>query len=167
MNDWLKIAILLAAVLAVYKVIIKQGEAFTSNVTTGTAAPSFGTPLHDASGLPLSDALPTPSSCMSQPQSIDTDLLPKPQSKAESDFAEFAPNPSALANQSYLEPAKFIGMDTTMGTKRNSSRDIRPNIPIPACPGSWGNVYRSTIMPDPYRKNLCDGTLQGSTPASA
>ena len=162
MNDWVKIAVVIAVVLAMLRVVNQQGEKFVSNVTTGTATPSFGTPLADAAGLPLTDALPTPTSCSIQPNSIDTDLLPKPQAQAD-DFS-YAPNPSALANQSYLEPAKYIGMDTTMGTKRNSSYDIRSNIPIPACPGAWGNVYQSTIMPDPWRKDICTGAITSPAP---
>lgn len=160
MNDWVKIALFFVAVVAIFKVM-KGRESFISNVTTHTGAPTFGTPLSSGAGMPLTDALPPPTSTDNRVAAIDTDLLPKPAVAGDNDYAEFVPNPAAIANQSFLEPAKYIGMDTTSGSKRHQSRDIRPDIPIPACPNAWGNVYMSTLQADPWRKNVCDGTLQG------
>lgn len=157
----MKILLLVTAAAVAYKVT-RAGETFVSNVHTGTASPSFGTAMSDATGLPLTDAasaIPTPVGCQ-PPSAIDTDLLPKPCVTGDNNFAEFAPNPSALANMNYLDPTKYIGMDTVQGSRRNSSYDLRSNIPIPSCPGAWGQVYKSTIQPDPWRKQLdCNPSL--------
>lgn len=163
MNDYVKIGLVLVAILLAYKML--QGtEGFMSTVTTLPTTPSFATPLSDVDGLPLTDslALPAPTNCKGQAAAIDTDLLPKPAVSGDDNFADFVPNPAAIANQSFLEPAKFIGMDTTSGNKKNQSYDLRSDIPIPDCPGAWGPIYRSVIQPDPWRKDICDGTLQGS-----
>lgn len=158
MEDWVKISGVVAVLLVIFA-LCRRSEGFmtpTVNVTTATPSPSIGTHISDAQGLPLTDAmtgLPVANGC-NPPQSIDTDLLPKPFAGGDNDFGEFAPNPSALANQSFLTPAKFIGMDTTSGKKRNMSYDIRPDPAIPQCPGAWGSVYNSTIEADPYKKNL-------------
>ena len=158
MQDWVKIAVALAVLAVLYRCYSRNQEGFVANITTSTPGPSVGTHISDAGHLPLTDALtgmPVPNGC-APPQSIDTDLLPKPCAPGDTDFSEFAPNPAALANQNYLEPAKFIGMDTTAGSLKNSNRDIRQQPPIPNCPGAWGNVYKSTIQPDPWRKSLAD-----------
>ena len=166
MEDWVKVLLLLAAIVAVYKVC-NAGEKFSSPILTATPSPSMGTTLADATGLPLTDAvsgMPLPNGCQ-PPSSIDTDLLPKPCVSGDADFSEFAPNPSALANMSFVDPSKFIGASTTSGSLRNSSHEIRDTVPVPVCPGAWGSVYKSTIEPDPWRKSI--GCFPSSAPTSA
>lgn len=165
MEDWMKVVGVIVLLIVVFK-LSKSSEKFGSatlapaNITTSGPKTRMGVNISDSTALPLTDAmtgLPVPNGC-NPPQSIDTDLLPKPCVSGDDNFSEFAPNPSALANQSYLEPGKF-NIDSTFGNKRNQSRDLRVDPAIPACPGAWGNIYQSTILPDPYRKNVfnCQG----------
>lgn len=154
MEDWVVILLVLAAVAAGWN-LVKNNESFTA-LTSATPSPSMGTKLADSTSLPLTDAtngMPLPNGCQ-PPTSIDTDLLPKPCVSGNDNFAEFAPNPSALANMNFLDPTKYVGMDTIQASKRNSSYDIRSVPPIIKCPGAWGNVYQSTIQADPWRKPL-------------
>jgi hypothetical protein len=58
----------------------------------------------------------------------------------------------ALANQDFLAPTQQIGVDTVLSSKRNTSYDIRNNIPNPINVVSpWLN---STITPDLQRRPL-------------
>lgn len=164
MEDWVKILMLFALLAVVYKAT-QLGEKFS---TTSTPQPSMGTSLVDATGLPLTDSvtnLPLPNGCQ-PPASIDTDLLPKPCVSGDDNYKDFTPNPAALTNMNFLDATKYIGESTVAGSLRNSSYDIRGNIPVPSCPGAWGNVYQSVIQPDPYRKSLCDIEGCGPTPTA-
>lgn len=153
MEDWVVVLLILGAVGAGWT-LLKTNDKFTT--FGSTASPSMGTKLSDATSMPLTDAttgMPLPAGCQ-PPTSIDTDLLPKPCVSGNDNFAEFAPNPSALANMNFLDPTKYIGFDTTHGSLKNSNYDLRMAPPIPSCPGAWGNVYKSTIQADPWRKPL-------------
>lgn len=153
----MKILLIVAAVAVLYKAS-GAGQNFVSAMYTATPGPRMGTSLADATGLPLSDAvsgMPLPNGCQ-PPTAVDTDLLPKPCQTGDANYGEFAPNPAALANATFLDPTKFIGMDTIQGSLRNSSYDIRGNPPVRKCKDSWGPVYQSVIEPDPHRKCLDD-----------
>lgn len=155
MEDWVKVLLLVAALAVVYKAT-SHGQRFVSGIHTATPGPSMGTSLEDATGLPLTEAvsgMPLPNGCQA-PAPVDTDLIPKPCVGGNNDFSDLAPNPSALAKATFLDPTKFIGADTIQGSLRNSSYDIRSQPPVPKCPNAWGPVYQSTIQADPWRKTL-------------
>jgi hypothetical protein len=83
------------------------------------------------------------------PLSVSAALLPKPGSRFKN-FGEFAPK--ALSGQNFLDPAKFVGINTVGSSLRNANYDLRsaPSIPRRQV-GPWS---QSTIDPDPYRKPL-------------
>lgn len=55
-------------------------------------------------------------------------LLPKPA--ADKGFAQFAPDPDALTGQNFVDASRWVSLGA-MTTKRNISRDLRADIPIP------------------------------------
>lgn len=81
---------------------------------------------------------------------IATDLLPKAVSKAQQQFAEFAPK--SLLGQNFLDAKKYIGVDTQGSSLRNANYDLRSSPAIPRRDvGPWA---QSTIEGDLYRKPL-------------
>lgn len=96
---------------------------------------------------------------MSQPADVSTmapmttsvDLLPKPNSSANSEFGEFAPV-KALEAQNFVDSTKMIGVDTVGSSLRNASYDLRRSPTIPR--SSVGPWQQSTVDADLYRKSL-------------
>ena len=82
-----------------------------------------------------------------------TSLLPKnPQLGA--DAWDVAAPQDILASQNFLSATQQMGVDTVLGSLRNSSYDIRGDIPNPiAVVGPWQNT---TILPDLQRRPITD-----------
>lgn len=99
-----------------------------------------------------SDRAQSISACaQNAPTFIATDLLPKPTIPGMNSWDINAPN-SALANQNFLSAVGQMGVDTTLSSRRNQSRDIRGTIPNPINTVSpWNN---SDILPDLTRRPL-------------
>ena len=91
------------------------------------------------------------------PTFVATSLLPKPQN--QEDTWGQADAQAALANQDFLNATQRIGTDTVLSSLRNSSHDLRNNIPNPMNVVSpWLN---SSITPDLTRKPLDCYTTKG------
>lgn len=96
----------------------------------------------------LSEAMPPVSS--SQMWGVATDLLPK-SSVAQANFGEFAPT-DALRGANFLDPVKFIGVDTQGSSLKNANYDLRTSLPITKSSVSpWLN---SSYEPDLLRRPL-------------
>lgn len=74
-------------------------------------------------GALLKASLGQPTSC-----SASANLLPKPS--ADDGFNQFAPNPEELSGQNFIDASRWVTLGS-MSTKRNMSRDLRSEIPIP------------------------------------
>lgn len=95
----------------------------------------------------LGEAMPP---VTSQMWGAATDLLPKP-SVAQANFGEFAPS-DALRGANFLDPVKFIGVDTQGSSLRNANYDLRSSLPIKkATVSPWLN---SSYEPDLMRRPL-------------
>lgn len=55
-------------------------------------------------------------------------LLPKPA--ADAGFGQFAPDPKELTGQNFVDASRWVSLGA-MSTKRNISRDLRADVPIP------------------------------------
>lgn len=96
----------------------------------------------------LSEAMPPVST--SQMWGVATDLLPK-SSVAQANFGEFAPT-DALRGANFLDPVKFIGVDTQGSSLKNANYDLRSSLPITKSSVSpWLN---SSYEPDLMRRPL-------------
>ena len=96
----------------------------------------------------LSEAMPPVTS--SQMWGVATDLLPK-SSVAQANFGEFAPT-DALRGANFLDPVKFIGVDTQGSSLKNANYDLRSSLPISKSSVSpWLN---SSYEPDLLRRPL-------------
>ena len=96
----------------------------------------------------LSEAMPPVSA--SQMWGVATDLLPK-SSVAQANFGEFAPT-DALRGANFLDPVKFIGVDTQGSSLKNANYDLRTSLPITKSSVSpWLN---SSYEPDLLRRPL-------------
>ncbi len=85
------------------------------------------------------------------PTFVATSLLPKPAVPGQQSWDIGAPN-NILANQNFLSASQQIGVDTTLSSRKNQSRDIRDTIPNPISVVSpWNNTV---IMPDLERRPL-------------
>ncbi len=85
------------------------------------------------------------------PTFVSTSLLPKPAIPGQQAWDVNAPN-NILANQNFLSAVQQIGVDTTLSSRRNQSRDLRNSIPNPINVVSpWNNTW---IMPDLERRPL-------------
>lgn len=84
------------------------------------------------------------------PLAVSSDLLPK--APVDSGFAQFAPDPSALTGQNFVDASRWVSMGT-VGTHRNANYQLRADIPIPKnnAVSPW---MQSTIEQDTYRKPL-------------
>lgn len=77
----------------------------------------------------------------------DSDLLPPP---ARAD--DFTPDPDVLTGRNFLDASRWTSLNTVSGARRNSSYDIRDQVPIPKQNVSpWG---QSDITPDLMRRPL-------------
>lgn len=84
------------------------------------------------------------------PTFVASTLLPKINLPGQPSWDVY--DTAALANQNFLSATQQIGVDTVLGSLRNSSRDLRNNIPNPTNVVSpWMN---STITPDLQRRPL-------------
>jgi hypothetical protein len=98
----------------------------------------------------VSKTLPTRPPSHQGPISVSTDLLPKSPPPVVNDFSEFAPR--MLTSTSFLDPTKYIGLDTVGSSLKNPNYSLRSDPPIPRREvGAWQN---STIDPDLLRKSL-------------
>jgi hypothetical protein len=96
----------------------------------------------------LSEAMPPVST--SQMWGVATDLLPK-SSVTQANFGEFAPT-DALRGANFLDPVKFIGVDTQGSSLKNANYDLRTSLPITKSSVSpWLN---SSYEPDLLRRPL-------------
>ena len=96
----------------------------------------------------LGEAMPPVSS--SQMWGVATDLLPK-SSVTQANFGEFAPT-DALRGANFLDPVKFIGVDTQGSSLKNANYDLRTSLPITKSSVSpWLN---SSYEPDLLRRPL-------------
>ena len=85
------------------------------------------------------------------PTFVATSLLPKPNIPGQESWDINAPS-NILANQNFLSATQQVGIDTVLGSTRNSSYDIRNNIPNPINVVSpWLNT---DITPDLERRPL-------------
>lgn len=111
---------------------------YTAVPATATAAAAAETPTPNPIAIPQSRAdFGVASNLMSTP-AVDT-----------GNFSEFAP--PGVSTQSFLDSSKFF-INTIGNSRRNSSHDIRKNIPIPkAVVSPWMN---SDIDQDLMRKPL-------------
>ncbi len=85
------------------------------------------------------------------PTFVATSLLPKPVIPGQESWDIGVPK-NILANNNYLSPSQQIGTDTTLGSTRNQSWDIRntiPNAMVVVSP--WNNT---DILPDLERRPL-------------
>lgn len=75
-------------------------------------------------------ALLTASTQMNRPSGVGQapNLLPKPP--ADAGFGQFAPDPKELTGQNFVDASRWVSLGA-MSTKRNISRDLRADIPIP------------------------------------
>ena len=85
------------------------------------------------------------------PTFVATSLLPKPAIPGQQAWDIGAPN-DILANQNFLSATQQIGVDTVLGSTRNSSYDLRNNIPNPINVISPFN--NTSITPDLEKKPL-------------
>lgn len=85
------------------------------------------------------------------PTFVATSLLPSPSIPGQPSWDVNAPE-NVLANQNFLSATQQIGIDTTLGSTRNQSYDIRNNIPNPI--GIVSPFLNSTILPDLEKKAL-------------
>lgn len=85
------------------------------------------------------------------PTFVATSLLPSPSIPGQPSWNVNAPE-NVLSNQNFLSATQQIGLDTTLGSTRNQSYDIRNNIPNPINVVSpWLN---SVLLPDLEKKPL-------------
>lgn len=85
------------------------------------------------------------------PSFLSTSLLPSPMIPGQQTWNINSPD-NILANQNFLSSVQQIGVDTTMGSRRNSSWDIRNNIPnMISVVSPWNN---STLLPDLEKRPL-------------
>jgi len=85
------------------------------------------------------------------PSFVATSLLPKPTVPGQDSWNISAPQ-NILANQNFLAATQQLGVDTVLSSLRNSSHDLRNNIPNPINTVSpWMNT---TIGPDLERRPL-------------
>ncbi len=91
------------------------------------------------------------------PTFVASSLLPKPQ--GQEDTWGQADAQAALAYQDFLSATQRIGTDTVLSSLRNSSHDLRNNIPNPM--GVVSPWLNSTITPDLTRKPLDCYTTAG------
>lgn len=96
----------------------------------------------------LGEAMPPVSS--SQMWGVATDLLPK-SSVAQANFGEFAPT-DALRGANFLDPVKFIGVDTQGSSLKNANYDLRSSLPI--AKNSVSPWLNSSYEPDLLRRPL-------------
>jgi len=84
------------------------------------------------------------------PASLSVDLLPKPSSKTEGSFGEFAPT-QALSSQNFVDASKLIGMDTVSNTLKNANYSLRRDPPITRVnTGPWmSSTYSADLMRKP------------------
>lgn len=125
--------ILAAAAVIVIVMLLRRNSA-----TSEEYAPLEGTPMTQATsdapiqtiidpeetkGALLKASLGQPTSC-----SASANMLPKPS--ADDGFSQFAPNPEELSGQNFIDASRWVTLGA-MSTKRNMSRDLRSEIPIP------------------------------------
>ena len=85
------------------------------------------------------------------PTFVATSLLPNPSVPGQQSWDINAPN-NILANQNFLSATQQVGIDTILGSARNTSYDIRNNIPNPINVVSpWMNT---SITPDLEKRPL-------------
>lgn len=171
----LKLVLIVAILVAVYQLIHRQGRPAYGvqpyqfeRFEQGDAEYSHGSHgdddmEHSDDDMEYSDgdddeevenfanaALPTDWTPSNGPAwNVATDLLPKPTYDSQN-FAEFAPK--SLLGQNFLDPKKYIGVDTQGSSLRNANYDLRSNPTIPRVNvGPW---QQSTIDSDLYRKPL-------------
>lgn len=97
-------------------------EAPVTYAPAGQPAPRIINP-EETKGALLKASLGQPTSC-----SASANMLPKPP--ADDGFGQFAPDPRELAGQNFIDASRWVTLGA-MSTKRNISRDIRSEIPIP------------------------------------
>lgn len=113
-------------------------------------APSYGSEFQ-AVNLGSERAQSISACAQNAPTFVATSLLPKPAIPGQQAFEVNAPN-NILANQNFLSAVQQIGVDTTLSSRRNQSRDIRNTIVNPINVVSpWNNT---SIMPDLERRPL-------------
>lgn len=102
------------------------------------------------------------SSCSDNaPSFVSSSLLPKPSTTGQRSWNVNAPE-NVLASQNFLSASQQIGVNTILGSTRNSSYDIRSNIPNPISVVSpWMNT---SILPDLERKPLDPGAPSDYSP---
>jgi hypothetical protein len=122
---------------------VRQATVPPGQQTTGAPDPSRPT-------VTLQPAQPTDVSTMA-PMTTSVDLLPKPNSSANTEFGEFAPT-KALEAQNFVDATKMIGVDTVGSSLRNASYDLRRSPTIPR--SNVGPWQQSTVDADLYRKTL-------------
>lgn len=85
------------------------------------------------------------------PSFVSSSLLPKPEPPGKNAWHTNAPN-NVLANQNFLSAAQQYGVDTTLGSTRYQSYDLRNSVYNPINVVSpWNNTW---IMPDLERRPL-------------
>lgn len=114
----------------------------SAQVTTAPARP--GVTLQPVSSKPVDMSTMAP-------MTTSVDLLPKPNSSANTEFGEFAPT-KALEAQNFVDATKMIGVDTVGSSLRNASYDLRRSPTIAR--SSVGPWQQSTVDADLYRKSL-------------
>jgi hypothetical protein len=84
------------------------------------------------------------------PMSKSVDLLPKPPTSS-SEFGEFAPK-SLQGQQSFLDPTRYIGVDSVGSSLRNANYQLRRDPPVTKTNvGPWS---QSSIDADLMRRPL-------------
>jgi len=147
----IKIVAAVAVVYIVYRMFIQKKDSFDDYAAyseIGATQPPVDATVAGMTGIDTA----LPMGCQ-PPQSISTDLLPKPDGSADDDFAQYAPDPAALVAQNFVDATKFVGVDTIGSTLKNANYGLRADIPIPRNQdtGPW---LQSSIDPDLYRKPL-------------
>lgn len=129
-NATLKFALIVALALGVVY-IMRSAEKFTPYDESMTNRFEHNAPYEPVikpakkSHALLRAAVPT-----NQPKGtgVDPNLLPKPA--ADDGFGQFAPDPSQLAGQNFVDASRWVSLGA-MSSRRNMTRDLRADIPIP------------------------------------
>lgn len=153
-----KIAIAVLIIVILFRMLRGGSESFdpmdADFVRQATVPPGQTTGAPDSSRptvtLQPANTQPADVSTMA-PMTTSVDLLPKPNSSANTEFGEFAPT-KALEAQNFVDATKMIGVDTVGSSLRNASYDLRRSPTIPRSNvGPWS---QSTVDADLYRKSL-------------
>jgi len=130
MDNGLQLLLAAAAIIIILLILKRRSsesyaplaEAPVMHAPAGKPAPRIIDP-EQTKGALLKASLGQPTSC-----SASANMLPKPP--ADDGFGQFAPNPKELAGQNFIDASRWVTLGA-MSTKRNMSRDIRAEIPIP------------------------------------